>query len=572
MNSFVETLRNLGPARLAMMAGVAAAIFGFFIYMMSRVAAPEMGLLYAELDPEDSGAIVSRLEQMEVPVRVGASGGQIYVPNDQVARLRLAMAEEGLPRGGSIGYEIFDRSEGLGTTNFVQNINHVRALEGELARTIRTVRGVKQARVHLVLPRRELFSRDRQEPSASIVLTIVGSRILDRQQVLAIQHLVAAAVPGLKPTKVSVVDDKGSLLARGGDGDELEAIVSSTEQMRRSFEQRLADTIQELLERSVGRGNARVEVSATMDFDRVTENAEIYDPDGQVVRSTQTVEEAANSQDSDGAPNVSVDNNLPGAELAGIGEEGSNSSSQTTRTEETVNYEISKVVKTHVRESGMLRRLSVAVLVDGSYAENAEGELVYQPRGEAELAQLATLVRTAAGIQEDRGDTLEIVNLQFVDPMSEPADEGIMQLVGLTKGDLMRVAELLVLGLVGALVLILVVRPLLGRLLESSASSGNAIATGAVDAQGNPVPLLADGSVPPGAFPALAPPDLNKSGDRVDNLPTVGDDGDDSDRTIDIDKVEGRVRSSIIKQIGEIVENHPDEAVAIVRSWLYQET
>ena len=181
MNGLTNTLRSLGPTRLGLMAAVAAGIIAFFIYLSSRLATPSMALLYADLDPQDSGQIVSRLEQMKVNYHLGRDGGQIFVPGDQVARMRVAMAEDGLPSGGSIGYEIFDRSEGLGTTSFVQNVNHLRALEGELARTIRSIGRIKNARVHLVLPQRELFTRDRQEPTASIVIAMLGNQRLERQ-------------------------------------------------------------------------------------------------------------------------------------------------------------------------------------------------------------------------------------------------------------------------------------------------------------------------------------------------------------------------------------------------------
>src|SRR5690606_37108029 len=258
LHSLLETLKGLGPARLGTMAAVAAGIIAFFIYLTSRLASPEMALLYGELSTQDSGQIISRLEQMNVPYRIGEDGSQIYVPADQVGRSRMVMAEEGLPSGASIGYEIFDRSEGLGTTNFVQNINHVRALEGELARTIRSIGSVKQARVHLVLPRRELFSRERQEPSASIIL-MVGSGGLDRQQVTSIQHLVAAAVPGLKPAMVSIVDDKGNLLARGTEDGTLSPTASRAEEQRIAHETRLVRTIEELLGRSLGPGNVRAQ-------------------------------------------------------------------------------------------------------------------------------------------------------------------------------------------------------------------------------------------------------------------------------------------------------------------------
>ncbi len=566
MNSLFETLKSLGPARLGMMAAVAAGIIAFFIYLTSRLASPEMSLLYAELDAQDSGQIIARLEQMNVPYRIGEEGGKIFVPQDQVGRTRVVMAEDGLPSGGSIGYEIFDRSEGLGTTNFVQNINHVRALEGELARTIRSVSSVKQARVHLVLPRRELFSRDRQEPSASIVLMLGGNRSLDRQQVSSIQHLVAAAVPGLKPTMVSIIDDQGNLLARGTEEGNVSQTAGRAEEMRVGYESRMVRTIEELLARSLGPGNVRAQVSAEMDFDRVTENAEIFDPDGQVVRSTQVVEEQATNQD--GAPaGVTVGNNLPDAlpEL----DSGSGSQSQTSRTEETVNYEITKTVKTHIREAGMVRRLSVAVMVNGKTVQDAEGNPTYEPRTVEELEKITALVRTAVGYDEVRGDTIEVVEMPFIEVASS---DGTIEnnLFGLNKADLMRIAELLVLGVVAVLVLLLVVRPLLGRLLEVDEESL---------AEGGGSALLPDGS----PQPALIGPD----GQEIPRLPgepgtvvatRVGEEGgsqkniaSEIDQMIDLNQVEGRVRASSVKKIGEIIEKHPEEAVSIIRGWLHTE-
>jgi len=239
------------------MGAVAAGVVVFFIYMTSRLATPDMALLYADLDPQDSGQIVSRLEQMNVGYRLSSDSGQIYVPSDQVARLRLAMAEGGLPSGGSNGYEIFDRSEGLGTTNFVQNINRVRALEGELARTIRSITSIENARVHLVMPQRALFTRDRQDPTASIVIAMRGKNRLEHGQIQAIQNLVAAAVPGLKPNLISIVDTNGNLLARTTSEEDLQGTATTAEEMRVGLERRMARTIEELLERSVGLGNVR---------------------------------------------------------------------------------------------------------------------------------------------------------------------------------------------------------------------------------------------------------------------------------------------------------------------------
>jgi len=544
------------------MVAVAAGIVAFFIFLTGRLTTPDMALLYGDLDPQDSGQIVDRLEQMQVGYRLGIDGSQIFVPSDQVARLRLAIAEEGLPSGGSVGYEIFDRSEGLGTTNFVQNINRVRALEGELARTIRSIDAVNRVRVHLVLPRRALFSRDRQEPTASIVIGLKGNRTLDPQQIKAVQQLVAAAVPGLKPGQVSIIDNRGTLLARRMDKNDPGAVAGSAQEMRAGFESRMVRTIEDLLERSVGLGNVTAQVSAELDFDRVTENAEIYDPDGQVVRSTQTVEEQSGSQEGDGTPPVTIGGNLPNAQLPANNPNGSQSTS--TRAEETVNYEISRTVKTHVRESGNVRRLSVAVLINGTMVPDANGKLTYQPRSPDEMEQLTALVRSAVGFDEARGDTLDIVNLPFVDPSEDLATTDTGSLFGLEQAQLMRIAEVLVLGIVAVLVLLLVVRPLVGRVMEGAVDDGS--------------DRLPDGTR---SQRALAGPGQAAAG-QVRQVGTAGEggaaEGDDEimaeelEQMIDLNKVEGRVRASSVRKIGEIVDKHPDEAVTIIRNWLYQES
>ena len=565
MNAFVETLRNLGPVRLAMMGAVAAGIFAFFIYLTSQLATGDMALLYGNLDAKDSGEIVSRLEQVGVPYQLAGDGSRIMVPADQVARLRLSMAEEGLPNGGSVGYEIFDRSEGIGTSNFVQNVNRLRALEGELARTIRSIRRVENARVHLVLPQRRVFTRDREEASASVVLLMQGSARLNEGQVTGLRHLVAAAVPGLQPEMVSIIDEQGTLLARGGEEDGVLSSSNNAQQMRADYEQRMARTVEELVERSVGPGNVRAEVAAEMDFDRITENAEIFDPESQIARSTQIVEEEESSVDSEGQEPVTVGGNLPDAELPQGAAAGSQS--QSTRTQETVNYEISKTVKTHVRETGVIRRLSVAVLVDGAYVEGPDGEQVYEPRSEEEMQQIRALVRSAVGFDEARGDTIEVANMRFADPTEELEAAGTGGFLGITQNQLMRVAEVLVLGIVAVLVLLLVVRPLVGRMLEAPLPQ----------AAGDSGHLLSDDREEHAALsgPRRAPvqaqggAQADDEGGMTDIEQSLGE--DESEGMIDINKVEGRVRASSVRKIGEIVEKHPEEAVSIVRNWLYQQ-
>ena len=546
MGAFTDVMRNLGPMRLAMMGAVAMLLIGFFIFFITRLDTAAMTLLYGDLSTTDSSRMVSQLEQMNVPYELRQNGTQILVPEDRVLRLRLTMAEQGLPRGGSIGYEIFDKTESLGTTNFMQNVNLVRALEGELARTISTLNPVRAARVHIVMPRRELFSRNQQEPSASVILTMGGPGQLGAEQIAAIQHLTAAAVPGLQPNRISIVDDKGKLLARGFDGDDVTGLMAAkSEERKRNFESHLARTIQQLLEKSVGYGKVQAEVTAEMDFDRVNTNEEIFDPEGQVVRSTQTVESSTNTREAD-TPPVSVATNLPDAN-AGLGD-GASSSSVESRTEETVKFEVTKRVVNHVREAGIVKRLSVAVLIDGRYSKNEQtGDMIYAERPQAEMDKLATLVRSAVGFNGDRGDIIEVVNMPFAGAEAPP-EEPLQLFFGFDKHDLLKMAQTLFLGIVGILVVLLVIRPLVSRFFDVLPQI-----TGAAQAEAQ---MLADQAA---GTPALAGPGGVGGEQGFEEL-------------IDIDRVEGRVKASSVKKVGEIVSKHPEEAISIVRAWMYQES
>ena len=551
MNNLLQTLRNLGPARLATMGIAALGMAAFFVYIAMRLNTPPMALLYADLELGDSSQIATRLQGMNIPYQVRGDGNQILVPSDQVQQIRMSLATEGLPAGGSIGYEIFDRTQSLGTSNFVQNVNHVRALEGEMARTIKTLGPVKSARVHLVLPQRDLFSRTRQEASASIILKMKGSTRLDRPQIQAVQHLVASGVPGLSPSRISIVDDRGTLLARGA-GSDGNGATASADELRVAYESRLARSVEELLERSVGVGKVRAEVSAEFDYDRITINTETFDPDQQVARSTQSTEETSRTREAAPSDAVGVAGNLP----EGQGDAGAGAGTQTSRNDTTTNFEISRTVKNQVREGGQVKRLSVAVLVDGLY-DNGN----YAPRTPEQLQQLTRLVRSAVGFNNDRGDSVELVNMQFAEVAPKGGEEGSDLIMGLmTRAELLRLGEVVVLSIVGLLALLLVVRPLIGRLFDAAKGGAEGMAqlpapgvAGRLPAPGGTAGALAG---PPGSVVTMAGPGAAPHEESM----------------IDIGSIEGRVKASSIKKVGEIVDKHPDEAVAIVRNWMYQET
>ena len=547
MEDFIKTLNKLGPFRLATMALVTIGILIFFIFVTSELSSTQMSLLYSDLSTQDSNSIVRELETANIPYIVDDTTNKITVDSKQVGRARMLLAEKGLPDGGSIGYEIFDKDEGLSTTRFKQNLNQLRALEGELVRTIATLKPIESARVHLVLPQRELFSRQAQPATASVFLKVQRGQELSAEQIMSIQHLVAAAVPQLDPKRVSIVDQNGNLLASGR-GDDQTLTGQNIEKMRLGYEQHLISAVEEMVTRIVGFGKVNVNVSAEMNFDQVSTNSEVFDPEGQVARSTQSSSENEDETEAD-PNNVSVQNNLPGLP----GEEtvlGSNKRSS-ARNEEITNFEISRTVTNHIKEVGAVERLSVAVVVDGSYTKNEEGEAVYQPRTEEEMQQITDLVKSAIGYDESRGDSLKVVNMRFAD--AEILLEDIVSdevFMGLTKDDIFRISETFILGIVSILVVLLVLRPMVGRLMEVKEEDSDA-EEGA---------LLEGGLKPALAGPAGA-------GTLEQELPEYEDES-----LINLQSVEGKVKASSVKKVNEIIDKHPNESVAIIRGWMFQET
>ena len=551
METIGQALKNIGPGRIAIVGGVFLGLIIFFIIFVTRFTSPSMEVLYSDLDTADSTRITAQLQTMGAKYQLKQGGKEILISAKDVTRVRLELAEQGM--GGSVlGYELFDRSEAIGTTNFMQNVNYIRALEGELSRTIESLNSVKGARVHLVMPKRELFSRKKQEPSASVFLRMRGATRLSSEQISAVQHLVAAAVPSLTPKHISVIDNKGKLLAGGfEDADGMGAVSSKIDEKNRILENRLAKTLEELIEKSVGFGHVRAEVHAEMDFDRISTNEERYDPEGQVVRSTQSIEETSSTKDSDGSPSVTVGTNLPDADQDS-GDSQSSSAAE-NRTEETVNFEISKKVINHIREAGTIKKLSVAVLVDYKHELNEEGVKTAIKRSPENMELLANLVKGAIGYDADRGDQIEVIQMVFKDSID--VEEQLDQFFGLDKNDLLRIVEIIVLGIVALLVILLVIRPLISRAFEANTAAATA-------AQAESERLLADQ-----AAEALA---LAGPGGLA--APSDMDVEDEFEELIDIDRVEGRIKASSVKKVGEIVEKHPEAALSIIRGWMYQET
>ena len=535
-----EFVKAIGAARFGVMAGVAAALTAFFLYVAGALTEPPKSILFSGLEPRDAAAVTAKLDSMNVAYEAKGDGSTILVPADDVTKLRMTLASDNLPAAG-VGYEIFDKSDTFGATAFVQNINRLRALEGELARSIQTIDGVDGVRVHLVIPEHQVFSHDDQPPSASVVLKTRG--VLGHGQVLAVQHLVAAAVSGLTPDRVAIVDDKGDLLAGGDDKNGPTATAAGEASETTDFEDRLRQRIESIVASVVGPGHVRVQVTADMDYKHENTVAEHYNPDSKVVRSSQTVETSNTDSNGSGAAAVSVGSALPGGAAPSSGD---GTKSDATRTEATTNYEIDRTTTTSTIDGGTVNKLSVAVVVDGTPGPNG----AYTPRSPAEMKQIDALVRSAIGYDAKRGDIVQVDNLPFArmdvgDGTAAPAP-----LLGLDGQDWFKIIEIAILSITALLIGFFVARPLIARMFApiTGIAAGTAVA----------------GHLPAPAGAAAANPQQIDAGGQPLALPAP------ARSSIDISQIEGQVRESSIKKVGEVVNAHPEEALAIIRTWLHE--
>ncbi len=561
MKAILDIVNRLGPQRLVAMGAVTLALVGFFAFLLIRMSQPPMGVLFSELSMQDANTITRELDSKGIKYELRGDGQTVMVPRDSISKLRMEFASKGVPIGGSVGYEIFDKGDSFSSTTFVQGINQLRALEGELARTIRTIDRVQNARVHLAIPEKKLFQRDAQEPRASIVLKLRGD--LDAGQIRAIRHLAATAVHGLKPEKVSIVDESGRLLADGAGADADATAVAADKQS--SFERRLKGQVEEIVASVVGRGRARVQVAAEMDFNRIQQVTDNFDPESRVVRSTQTrTENQQSAEQRDGQ--VTVANELPQAQQQQ--QQGNpQQREQTARSEEIINYEISKTTRTEIIEGGRVKRLSVAVLVDGVYTPaQGGGEATYQPRSSEELERIAALVRSAIGFDRNRGDQIEVINLRFAEGIAMIDGKQptlVEQLISLSKEDVLRLVELAIFGMLTVLITLLVIRPLLRQM--GIGSNPSIMGAGGVMMVPGP-----NGTMVPGQQLALPAPGQEVAAGGLAGAIAAANQNLQQQQQPNMSQLTQNLQPGVIDQLGGIVKENPGESVAIVRQWIAQ--
>ena len=410
--------------RMIILVALAGSIAGL-IAIALWTQQPDMQVLFTNLGSEDAAAIIDKLKETKVPYETTGGGSTVLVPSDQVHDLRLQLATQGLPHGGGVGFEIFDKTS-IGMSEFVQKLNYRRALQGELARTIAQMPEVERARVHLALPERRLFASEQDKARASVIVALRNGQQLSQSQVQGVIHLVSSSVEGLQARDVTVVDGHGRMLSATVT-DETAGLSNTQLDYQRSIEKDVETRIQTMLERIVGPNKAVVRVSSVVDFRKVETTEERYDPNSQVARSEQRGQEKSNGSNGVGGGVPGVQSNVP----PGTGEEPAQTSSSSSQTKnETVNYEISRTISKIVEPVGVVKQLSVAVLVDGIYeaAKAADGQSAdapaaarkYTPRSEEELKRIEEIVKKAMGFSAERQDQVQVVNVQFGTEPEEP--------------------------------------------------------------------------------------------------------------------------------------------------------
>ncbi len=522
-----QTIKDMPLGRRLSLLGAGALLAAGFVVLMLWINQPDYQVLYSGLTQRDGASVVSKLKELKIPYQLESGGSLIKVPSDKVYETRLALAGAGLPRGQGVGFEVFNQVK-MGTTEFVQKINYQRALQGELARTIASFREVEEARVHIVMPRESLFVEQEKKPTAGVVLRLAAGRRLGRRQIAGVVHLVASAVPGLNQEGVTVVDTSGNLLfKKSADTPDFAAGLTANQlEHQRNLERSLKAKVQSMLEQVLGAGRAVVRVAADLDFTRTVTNQETFNPDQVAVRSETRSNQS--SRDAGGGPRGSPDQRFSlAARNATPGQASASGSSNQER--ETTNYEISRTRRQVVLAAGSVKRLSVAVVVDGPYkvTTGKEGQKVrtFTPRSPEQMRQIGEIVRQAVGYNQKRGDQVTVANVPFAlapTDVGTPASKGWLDYAR----DFSKPALNLVLVV---LFFLLVVRPLLRQVLAKRQPGAPA---------GRPLRVGPGEELPPGVEPeGLAAPLMPKP---------IG----------------------VRDQIMAVVQQDPDRATTAIRAWI----
>lgn len=529
-------IAQLGAKRLIIMGGVAALIMAALAMVALRGENTTMGFLYTDLDPSAAAAISEKLKSQNVPFELSADGTAVMAPVDKLAELRMAMAGEKL--GGKIGYDVLDEEQPFGVSASRAKMNETRAIEGELARSIQSLDAVSGARVHIVMPERAMFAAEARPATASVTVKTKGR--LPAETIQAIRYLVSSAVPELSPESVSIVDQSGALLARAG--EQGAAGGGSVDERQSQIEAKMREEIVALLEPIVGQGKVRAEVAAQIDRDATREESNVYDPDKQVIARQVTVESDDQTQENSGEQAATVGNQLPEAQQQPVGANGGDTRQQARKeTSEDVTYANSATRSVVTREPGKLTRLSVAVTVDGG----AQG------LPEARKQQLTRLVENAVGIDTERGDSVVVESLAFATP-AEPADAQAAWYSFFTSDQVVGLLKILLVGVIGLIVL---------RMLRSRANKE-------AEGEAGPPMLPSDKNAEMLAIAQQAAEGDPEALKQLESMQRNGSNVPLLDHDVQLNNVDGQIKASHLRKVGDMVASNAPEATAVIRQWM----
>lgn len=538
LRSIVINLQDFGTKRLAIMAGIALltlAVIGIGSVYLNR---PSYETLYVGLERSDVNQIGMVLSEAGFNFDVGSDGTSVSVPVGTTAKARMLLAEKGLPTSANAGYELFDKVGSLGLTSFMQQVTRVRALEGEIARTIQSLAGVKAARVHIVMSERANFRREEQQPSASVVIRYAG--IDGGKAAMSIRHLVAAAVPGLSAEKVTVLDSAGNLLAAGDDPSNTSAARSLG--VERTVESQIEDNIRRALTPYLGPDNFRASVKADVNTDTRQTEETIFDPESRVERSVQTVKANENSNQRQAATPATVEQNLPETQAAAT--DGPQSSSQNDRKEEITNYEINSKKIATVSNGYTVTKMSIAVVVNQQRLLSVLGKDAKPEQIAQRVADIKKMVASATGLDEKRGDIIDVSAVEFIDGLDgqELASPGILDAVASYTGSLINAAAFII---VVFLVAFFGLRPMAAALTNKPA----ALAGPSFDDVQRSLPNPGAGSEAETPTPALA----------------------DNSRPAPLDDLRRKLRPAPQDRLARMVDINEERTANILRKWTAQE-
>lgn len=526
----------------------------FFGYLITKGATTSLVPVSEEIETFEMGKVIEKLESMNIDYKI-TDRGILMVHKDEKSKVLITLAGLGV-KTNIIGYELFDKVDSFSATNFMQTINNIRAIEGEITRSILTFHNIKNARVHINIPKKSIFQEAEFQPRAAVLLDVKKNKTVENEQIKAIQNLVSVSVVNMKPSSVKVMDTNGKLLSKESEEDSPVSDLKNCNDIKFNYESRLKYQLEDILERSLGIGKVRVNVSVDMDFNHFSENSEKYDPNGKVTRSEQLSDEKTDESSSENQ--MTIEKEIKEEESEKNTERSKNNSS---KKQQTKNYEISKTVKSLIKNPGEIKQISVAVLVDGSYKINeTTKQEEYIARSDSDIEKISALVKSAIGFKKERNDKVEVVNMRFHQETFDMNEESKQFIYGFKKDSVLAIFDKITIGTILLFIIIVVIKPIIQNALKIKTLDPESIDD--IMQFTDNFELVKQGS----KMTDVKNNHLNNSGNPENSKWKDGP--DDIEEKINIEKIDGMIKKSSVQGISELIDKYPDRSVVVLREWI----